>query len=53
LSKKPLFTFLETEIVRAFKKYVMSPPAVMIDGFIVGKNDSEESKKKALDSLML
>jgi len=29
----------------------MSPSAGMIDGFIVGKNDSEESEKKPVDPI--
>ncbi len=49
LSKKPIFSFLETEIVRSFKKVIMNPPQ---EGPIVGAA-GEESKKKAFDNIML
>ena len=32
LLKKPLFSFLETEIVRSIKKFAMDPPSVMVEG---------------------
>lgn len=32
LSKKPLFSFLETEITKAFKRFVMNPPVGMVEG---------------------
>jgi hypothetical protein len=56
LTKKPIFSFLETEIVRCLKKIAMNPPVFMIEG---GNNkpgqqvNQEEAKKNALDNLML
>ena len=32
LTKKPIFSFLETEIVRCLKKIAMNPPVTMIEG---------------------
>lgn len=52
LSKKPIFSFLETEIVKAFKRAIMNPPASMTHtGPAIG--DEIVDKKKVLDSLML
>lgn len=56
VSKKPIFSFLETEIVRSLKRVALNPPPGMVDGgFVTGssKEESGDSKKKALDSLML
>lgn len=55
LTKKPLFSFLETEIVRCLKKVAMNPPAAMQEEgtVVVGQAGDEKTKKKALDSLML
>ena len=48
LCKKPLFSFLEIEIVRALKKYVMNPPE-----FKIAPGGDENTKQKVLDNLML
>ena len=56
ISKKPIFSFLETEIVKSFKRAILNPPASMQGGGpVIGKNaDGEEKdKKKVLDSMML
>lgn len=54
LSKKPIFSFLETEIVRCFKKVIMNPPQ---EGPVVGVSSTvpggEKAKQKALDNIML
>ena len=56
ISKKPIFSFLETEIVRAFKKALLNPPPSMLQvGPIIGAtaDADENTKKKALDNMML
>ena len=56
ISKKPIFSFLETEIVKSFKRAILNPPASMQGGGpVIGVNaDGEEKdKKKVLDCLML
>jgi hypothetical protein len=45
VSKKPIFTFLETEIVKAFKKAILNPPALMSGGGpIIGATGKNEEK---------
>jgi len=51
LTKKPLFSFLETEIVRSLKRFVMNPPPGMIEGEVV--KGTAEDKKKKLEGLLL
>ena len=47
ISKKPIFTFLETEIVKAFKKAIMNPPAAMSGvGPIIGATGKNEEKSQ-------
>jgi hypothetical protein len=54
LIKKPLFSFLETEIVRCLKRFAMNPPAGAAEGFVVGSATGEgKSKKQALDEMLL
>ena len=54
LCKKPIFSFLETEIVKALKKVALNPPADMIQGGLVtGQADDKDNQKSALDRLML
>ena len=56
ISKKPIFSFLETEIVKSFKRAILNPPPSMLGGgpVIGGNTDGEEKdKKKVLDSMML
>lgn len=49
LLKKPIFTFLDSEIVKALKRFAMDPPASFTDGF--GK--TEQDKQKVLDGAFL
>lgn len=54
VAKKPLFGFLDNEIVKPFKMFAASPPASFNSGgVIVSSGASENAKKKALDSLLL
>ncbi len=53
ISKKPIFSFLESEIVKAFKKAILNPPTAMSSaGPIIGAPE-EKSKKQMLDDMML
>lgn len=53
LSKKPMFSFLETEIVRCLKKFILNPPPGFIEGEVIVGGGTKEDKKKKLDSLLL
>lgn len=56
LTKKPLFSFLETEIVRCLKKFAMNPPAGAAEGFVTGSAAGQgngKSKKAVLDEMFL
>jgi hypothetical protein len=35
LTKKPLFSFIETEITRCLKRFVLNPPPGMIEGEVL------------------
>lgn len=49
LLKKPIFTFLDSEIVKALKRFAIEPPASFIEGFA----KTEEDKQKVLDGAFL
>jgi hypothetical protein len=43
ICKKPIFSFLETEIVRELKKFALNPPEGLVEGgFITGAAASDE-----------
>ena len=54
LSKKPLFNFLQTEIVKQFKLSLLKPPKASAQrGGHKAQATTEEAKNKNLDNLLL
>lgn len=48
IAKKPIFSFLEVEIVKSLKKIAMNPPE-----FLQSSKGEGVGKEKVLDNLML